>query len=151
RPRRQAVGDRQQLPVSLRPVRRRQGDQPQDARHRPEQGLEPVRHVRAGVGPDGLLYLSVGNHAIDLQGPNGKLSGRGSSGIVARMKPDGSDLERLVHGLRVPYSFEYDPFGQLWVLSNGEGNPNRFVRVVEGVDYHCYSRGAVGNEWLAGR
>jgi putative membrane-bound dehydrogenase-like protein len=101
-------------------------------------------------GPDGLLYLSVGNHSIDLQGPNGKLSGRGPSGIICRMKPDGSDMERLVHGLRVPYSFEYDSFGQLWLLSNGEGNPNRFVRVIDGVDYHCYSRGAVGNEWLAG-
>ncbi len=102
-------------------------------------------------GPDGLLYLSVGNHAIDLRGPNGKLSGRGGSGIIARMRPDGSDMERLVHGLRVPYSFEQDPFGQLWLLSNGEGNPNRFVRVIEGVDYHCYSRGGAGNEWLAGR
>ncbi len=59
-------------------------------------------------------------------------------------------MERLVHGLRVPYSFEYDPFGQLWVLSNGEGNPDRFVRVIEGVDYHCYSRPAVDNTWLAG-
>src|SRR6266542_4324887 len=59
-------------------------------------------------------------------------------------------MERLVHGLRVPYSFEYDPFGQLWLLSNGEGNPDRFVRVIEGVDYHCYSRGNVDNNWLAG-
>ena len=101
-------------------------------------------------GPEGLLYLSVGNHNIDLQGPDGKLSGRGSSGIVCRMQPDGRQMERLVHGLRVPYSFEMDPFGQMWLLSNGEGNPNRFVRVIEGVDYHCYSRG-VSNEWLAGR
>ncbi len=66
------------------------------------------------------------------------------------MNPDGSKMERLVHGLRVPYSFEMDPFGQLWLLSNGEGNPNRIVRVIEGVDYHCYSRGAVDNTWLAG-
>jgi len=101
-------------------------------------------------GPEGLLYLSVGNHNIDLNGPDGKLSGRGGSGIVCRMSPDGKQMERLVHGLRVPYSFETDPFGQMWVLSNGEGNPNRFVRVIEGVDYHCYSRG-VSNEWLAGR
>lgn len=101
-------------------------------------------------GPDGLFYLSVGNHNIDIGGPTNRVSGRGSSGIVLRMKPDGSDMERLVHGLRVPYSFEYDPFGQLWVLSNGEGNPNRFLRVIDGVDYHCYSRG-VDNNWLAGR
>jgi putative membrane-bound dehydrogenase-like protein len=103
-------------------------------------------------GPDGMLYMSVGNHGIDITGPDGShVSGRGSSGIVLRMQPDGSKLERLVHGLRVPYSFEFDPFGQLWVLSNGEGNPNRFVRVIQGVDYHCYSRPAVSNEWLAGR
>ncbi|HTN74168.1 MAG TPA: hypothetical protein VL096_02940, partial [Pirellulaceae bacterium] len=102
-------------------------------------------------GPEGLLYLSVGNHQIDIQGPDGKVTGRGGSGIVCRMQADGSQLERLVHGLRVPYSFEFDPFGQLWLLSNGEGNPNRFVRVIEGVDYHCYSRPAANNEWLAGR
>ncbi|MSU78952.1 MAG: hypothetical protein EXS16_12765 [Gemmataceae bacterium] len=101
-------------------------------------------------GPDGKLYLSVGNHAINLQSPDGKMSGKGSSGIVVRMNPDGTKMERLVQGLRVPYSFEYDPFGQMWLLSNGEGNPNRFVRVIEGVDYHCYSRGAVDNAWLAG-
>jgi putative heme-binding domain-containing protein len=102
-------------------------------------------------GPDGKLYMSVGNHAINLQGPEkSKTSGRGSSGIIVRMEPDGSKMERLVHGLRVPYSFEYDPFGQLWLLSNGEGNPNRFVRVIDGVDYHCYSRPGVDNNWLAG-
>ena len=101
-------------------------------------------------GPDGKLYMSVGNHAINLQGPDAKLSARGSSGMIMRMNPDGTKMERLVHGLRVPYSFEMDPFGQLWLLSNGEGNPDRFVRVIDGVDYHCYSRG-VDNEWLAGR
>lgn len=101
-------------------------------------------------GPDGLLYMSVGDHNIDIHGPDGKISGRGRSGIVLRMNPDGTKMERLVHGLRVPYSFEYDPFGQLWLLSNGEGNPNRFLRVIDGVDYHCYTRGAVDNNWLAG-
>ncbi|QDU92298.1 DUF7133 domain-containing protein [Lignipirellula cremea] len=109
-------------------------------------------------GPDGLLYMSVGNHNIDIRPARGEgeaeptesISGQGSSGIVMRMNPDGSNMQRLVHGLRVPYSFEYDPFGQLWLLSNGQGNPNRFVRVIDGVDYHCYSR-AVPNDWLTGR
>ncbi len=109
-------------------------------------------------GPDGLLYMSVGNHNIDIRPPaadgqpaeSPSIGGRGNSGIVMRMNPDGSQMQRLVHGLRVPYSFEYDPFGQLWVLSNGEGNPNRFVQVIDGVDYHCYSRG-VPNHWLTGQ
>ena len=102
-------------------------------------------------GPDGKLYLSVGNHGINIHNNHGEsISSRGGSGLVMRMNPDGSKMERLVHGLRVPYSFEYDPFGQLWLLSNGEGNPDRFVRVIDGVDYHCYSRGNVDNNWLAG-
>jgi quinoprotein glucose dehydrogenase len=101
-------------------------------------------------GPDGMLYMSVGNHNMDLRGPDGTLTSRGGSGIILRMNPDGTKMERLVQGLRVPYSFEMDPFGQLWVLSNGEGNPDRFLRVIEGVDYHCYSRGNVDNTWLAG-
>jgi putative heme-binding domain-containing protein len=102
-------------------------------------------------GPDGMLYMSVGNHGIDLRGPgDSKATSRGGSGIIVRMNPDGTKMERLVQGLRVPYSFEMDPFGQLWLLSNGEGNPDRFVRVIEGVDYHCYSRGGVDNVWLAG-
>lgn len=103
-------------------------------------------------GPDGKLYMSVGNHSINIVNNKGEsLSARGSSGMIMRMNPDGTKMERLVHGLRVPYSFEMDPFGQLWLLSNGEGNPDRFVRVIEGVDYHCYSRGNVDNEWLADR
>jgi putative membrane-bound dehydrogenase-like protein len=101
-------------------------------------------------GPDGLLYLSVGNHAIDIRGPGGRMTGRRQTGLIMRMNPDGTKMERLVQGLRVPYSFEFDPFGQLWLLSNGEGNPNRFVRVIEGVDYHCFSRPGVDNDWLAG-
>lgn len=105
-------------------------------------------------GLDGSLLMSVGNHEIDI-GPEGQpkgqgIIGRGGSGIVMRMNPDGTELERLVHGLRVPYAFEIDPFGQHWQLSNGEGNPNRFVRVIDGVDYLCYSRPHTPGNWLAG-
>jgi putative membrane-bound dehydrogenase-like protein len=105
-------------------------------------------------GPEGDLYMSVGNHKIDIYrvaDEKERVSGRGDSGIVMRMKPDGSRMERLVHGLRVPYGFDVDPFGQLWVLSNGEGNPNRFVRAIDGLDYHCYSRTPGNAEWLSGR
>lgn len=106
-------------------------------------------------GPDGLLYLSVGDHKVSLVGPKGKdgsentVTSRGTSGVIVRMNPDGTNMERLTQGFRVPYSFEYDPFGQLWLLSNGEGNPNRFARVIPGVDYHCYTR-KQDNSWLAG-
>lgn len=106
-------------------------------------------------GPDGLLYLSVGDHKVELIGPKSAegaantITSRGTSGVIVRMNPDGTNMERLTQGFRVPYSFEFDPFGQLWLLSNGEGNPNRFARIIPGVDYHCYTR-KVDNNWLAG-
>jgi putative membrane-bound dehydrogenase-like protein len=101
-------------------------------------------------GPDDLIYVSVGNHGMDIAGATNAMKSRGNSGIIMRMKPDGSNLEKLVEGLRVPYAFEFDPFGQLWVLPNGQGNPDRFVKVIAGIDYHCYSRPKVSNAWLAG-
>lgn len=107
-------------------------------------------------GPDGLLYLSVGDHKIELIGPKNAdgsanvVTSRGTSGVVVRMNSDGTNMQRLTQGFRVPYSFEFDPFGQLWLLSNGEGNPNRFARIIPGVDYHCYTR-KVDNNWLGGR
>jgi putative heme-binding domain-containing protein len=102
--------------------------------------------------PDGLLCMSVGDHAIKLVGPDGTLESRGRSGMVMRMRPDGTAMELLTQGFRVPYSFDVDPFGRLWLLSNGEGNPNRFARIIEGVDYHCFTRNLDGQpQWLAGR
>lgn len=104
-------------------------------------------------GPDGLLYLSVGNHRIQIEGPNGqKITSRGSSGNVLRMNPDGTNIEVLVQGFRVPYTYDFDPFGTLWLMSNGEGMPNRFAKIIDApaVDYHGYSR-TNDADWLAGR
>lgn len=102
----------------------------------------PIGFFNLEFGPDGLLYMSVGNHDIQVHGPTNVLTCRNQTGLVLRMKPDGFDMELVNQGLRVPYSYEIDPFGQLWMLSNGEGNPNRFIRGLEGVDYFCYSRPA---------
>jgi putative heme-binding domain-containing protein len=102
----------------------------------------PTGNFNLEFGPDGLLYMSVGNHDIQLQGPTNTITCRNQTGLILRMKPDGSDMELLNQGMRIPYSYEVDPFGQLWMLSNGEGNPNRFIRCLEGVDYFCYSRPA---------
>jgi putative membrane-bound dehydrogenase-like protein len=115
-------------------------------RNRPR---NPHGMFRIKWGPDGLLYMTVGDHDIDIAGPTNTISGRGPSGVALRMQPDGSDLELLAQGLRMPCSFELGAFGRLWVLSNGEGNPNRFIRVIEGVDYHCFTRN-VDYTWLAG-
>lgn len=61
-------------------------------------------------GSDGHLYLSVGNHNIEISGPGeGQISARGGSGLVMRMRPDGTGMERLAHGMRVPYSGQPRP------------------------------------------
>ncbi|HJN07283.1 MAG TPA: hypothetical protein QF564_01220 [Pirellulaceae bacterium] len=110
----------------------------------------PFGMYRVTIGPDGLVYLCVGDHPTKLSGPNNKVSVRGNTGAVFRFKPDGSDIELLVQGMRAPFSFDIDPFGQLWVLSNGEGNPNRLIHAIPGADYHFQTR-PVDWPWLAGK
>ena len=110
----------------------------------------PFGMYRVAFGPDGLLYLCVGDHPTKLSGPNNKVAVRGNTGAVFRFKPDGSDIELLVQGMRAPFSFDIDPFGRMWVLSNGEGNPNRLIHAIPGGDYHFQTR-SVDWPWLAGK
>ncbi|MEZ6076994.1 MAG: hypothetical protein R3C56_15395 [Pirellulaceae bacterium] len=97
----------------------------------------------------GLVYLCVGDHPTN-PGPTTGVAVRGNTGAVFRFKPDGSNIELLVQGMRVPFSFDIDPFGELWVLSNSEGNPNRLIHAIVGGDYHFQTR-AVDWPWLAGK
>ncbi len=110
----------------------------------------PFGMYRVAFGRDGLLYLCVGDHPTKLSGLNNQVAVRGSTGGVFRFKPDGSDIELLVQGMRAPFSFDTDPFGQMWVLSNGEGNPNRLIHAIPGGDYHFQTR-PVDWPWLAGK
>jgi putative membrane-bound dehydrogenase-like protein len=110
----------------------------------------PFGMYRVAFGPDGLVYLCVGDHPTKLSGPNNKVAVRSNTGAVFRFQPDGSDIELLVQGMRAPFSFDIDPFGELWVLSNGEGNPNRLIHAIAGGDYHFQTR-AVDWPWLAGK
>lgn len=110
----------------------------------------PFGMYRLAFGPDGLLYLSVGDHPIKLSGSNNSVTVRGNTGGVFRFQPDGSDIELLVQGMRAPFSFDFDPYGRLWVLSNGEGNPNRLIHAILGADYHFQTRSADWS-WLAGK
>ena len=110
----------------------------------------PFGFYRIHFGPDGWLYLIVGDHEIELTGSDGTVvKTRGSTGALFRMRPDGSQLQLLCQGMRAPFSFDFDPFGRIWVLSNGEGNPNRLLLMIQGLDYHFQTRhGDWG--WLAG-
>lgn len=104
------------------------------------------------VGPDNKLWLSVADH------PKSKLTGTdgstvrfsGQSGGLVRCNLDGSNLELITDGLRAPYTFDIDPWGHIWLISNGEQSPNIYLDVIPGMDYGYRSRDVTYN-WLAGK
>ncbi len=103
-------------------------------------------------GPDGMLYMSVGNHDIELsRARTARSSGRGESGIIMRMNPDGTKMERLVTRPARAVLLRVRSVRPALAALQRRGQPDRFVRVIEGVDYHCYSRPGVDNNWLAGK
>ena len=113
----------------------------------------PFGMYRVAFGPDDLLYLSVGDHDIELSGTTGKSAVRledGGSGGVFRLRKDGSDLELLLQGVRAPFTFGFTPFGQHWVITNGEGSPNILLNAIYGTDYRFRNRTKGNWSWLSG-
>jgi len=115
----------------------------------------PFGMYRVIVGPDSKLWLAIADHPdskpVSLTGSDGrKVSLRGQSGGFVRCNLDGSGLEVIVQGFRAPFSFDIDPWGHLWAISNGEGSPNIYVDVIPGMDYGYHSRD-VSYAWLAGK
>ncbi|MCP3919136.1 MAG: hypothetical protein GY711_26650 [bacterium] len=113
----------------------------------------PFGMYRAVFGPDGLLYLTIGDHATQLTGTAGTAAVRlddNGSGAVFRCREDGSDLELLLEGMRAPFTVGFTPFGRLWVITNGEGSPNCLLDAVRGADYRFRNRGPNDWSWLTG-
>lgn len=87
------------------------------------------------MGPDGKLYLSMGDRGFSVATPKGQVQNL-ESGAVLRCNVDGSDLEIVATGLRNPQSLAFDEYGNLFVCDNNsdKGDPSRWVYVVEGGD-----------------
>lgn len=110
----------------------------------------PFGMFQLEFGPDGWMYLIVGDHQAEMIGSDGTtIRTRGSTGSFFRFRPDGTGLELLSQGMRAPFSFDFDPWGRIWILSNGEGNPNRLLKMIPTVDYHFQTRHGTW-AWLAG-
>ena len=111
-------------------------------------------------GPDGRIYFSIGDRALHVTGPDGRVVSNPDSGAVLRCEPDGSNLELFHTGLRNPQDLAFDELGNVFTGDNNSdgGDATRWVYVVEGGDsgwrtgyqWHDFpsSRGPWNNERL---
>lgn len=106
----------------------------------PDAGQHPNRTVR--VGPDGMLYISVGSLANAVPAPDSM------GATLLRARADGSDLRIFAENLRNTIGYDWDPAtGELWAMDHNidwlgdDEHREELNRVVEGANYgwpHCY-------------
>jgi glucose/arabinose dehydrogenase len=94
------------------------------------------------LGPDGILYVSVGSSCDACTEADGRRAS------ILRMDPNGGPLEPVANGIRNAVGMTWSPYGQLWVTDNGRNDlgdeiPPDEVNVVRtGADYgwpDCYA------------
>jgi glucose/arabinose dehydrogenase len=75
----------------------------------PAEKLHSWKYI--SFGPDGKLYVAIGAPC--------NICAVTDSGIIARMNPDGSDLETYAEGIRNSVGFDWHPVtGTLWFTDN---------------------------------
>jgi quinoprotein glucose dehydrogenase len=90
-------------------------------------------------GPDGKLYMSVGDRGCHIE-TGGRVVALHDEGGVLRCNPDGSDLEIVATGLRNPQELAFNDVGDLFTVDNNanvggdNGETARIVHIVEGGD-----------------
>ncbi len=88
------------------------------------------------LGPDGRLYGTIGDRAMNLTTAEGKHYPLTDQGAVFRFEPDGSDFEIIHTGLRNPKEIAFNEVGDAFTMDNNAdiGDQARLVYVVDGGD-----------------
>ena len=89
------------------------------------------------VGPDGKIYFTIGDKALNVTTPDGRHLNYPYCGSCLRCNPDGSDLEVFAYGLRNPQEIAFDKYGNLFSVDNDgdmPGERERLVYITEGSD-----------------
>jgi putative membrane-bound dehydrogenase-like protein len=101
-------------------------------------------HTTNGIrmGLDGWIYIAVGDYGCPpARGKDGStITMRGG---IARVRPDGTDLEVFATGLRNPFALGMDPFLNLFTRDNDDNRPGgwdiRVSHLIQGA-YYGYSQ-----------
>ncbi|MGQ9369895.1 YbhB/YbcL family Raf kinase inhibitor-like protein [Azospirillum sp. ST 5-10] len=100
----------------------------------PDGGQHPNRTL--AVGPDGMLYVSVGSTC------NACAETNPENATILRVEPDGSRRTIVASGLRNTIGFGWQPeTGQMWGMDHGidwlgdDEQPEELNRIVEGAKY----------------
>lgn len=91
----------------------------------------------AMLGPDGMMYYSMGDVGTSVTDSNGKKWHYPNQGVIVRSEVDGSNFEVFAAGLRNIYEFSFDKFGNFISVDNdGDhiGEYERVVHLIEGSD-----------------
>lgn len=88
------------------------------------------------LGPDGMIYGTVGDRGFHLTTKEGVDYEYPAQGAVFRFDPDGTNFEVIHTGLRNPKEIDFDEYGNAFSVDNNAdfGDKSRVVYLVEGAD-----------------
>ncbi|MGM0505641.1 MAG: HEAT repeat domain-containing protein [Bacteroidota bacterium] len=88
------------------------------------------------LGPDGRLYVAIGDVGLHVEDREGNLWEVPNEGSIFRMDPDGSNFEVVARGLRNVHEFDFDAHGNLIAVDNNgpTGDVDRLVHLIDGSD-----------------